>query len=1048
MVNEKASVDVTLNSKEAQHQLQELQGEMKRLIELKRKAESSGDVEGYKKIDSELKKVSRSANKLINDHRSLEQTLKNLNGASLKELRDAQRALTSQTEKLNRETKEYVEKSRQLRLVNAEISKVNAQYRAQSSFIARAAEGFNHYFTMATAVIASFAGVILGMRKAIDTFNEFEERLDNLSALTGLAGEELDWLAKKADELSVSMLEGGIRVTQNATAIIDAFTKTGSARPELLQNKEALAQTTQEAIILANAAKTELQPAIEALTMVMNQYNLPATEARRIINSLAAGSKAGAGEIPYLTAAFEKSGTVAADAGISIETLVATIETLAPRITQPEIAGRSLKGVILDLQTTADDTNPAVVGLTSSLENLGKKNLTITQLVKLFGTENITTAKILIDNIGELKKYEAAVTGTNVAIEQATINTGNNNAALAQARNRLNLISKELGQKLSPVYASMMGKTSTLLKVIAALVDFFSKYGKVIVTTITAITALAIATNASAIATKVYSAATAIATSVTKGFNAVVKTNPVMLLVSVLTTAATAFLLFRNNAVQAKTAQSEFNEVVKQGNDLLGQKKTLEERAAVMKNLSKEQLSSLKTDLENQVRAEEDYHAVLLQMAKKRIEEDAELNRINELRKQKDITTLQKVTLASKANARATEITRELQDENKAHQQRLKNLKKTLAEVNNEFKNRPVDKPEVGGTDPDNTNTTAQAAIELGYKQQLLALKTYYADKQHLQEEAHARELALEIAHLQALAELETDEGNRIDLKIRIADAQVKYNDALAKAVPEMIKNEKQGDKLGNRLLETAKLTDYASQKQYEGVTATEAYNAKQLQQAETIRMIGGVMTDYITSALNGQADSFESFGQTLILMSLQILKQMVPIWSAQILGFSLSSPESVASWGVAGMAKFAAITSLMYAGIAAAEGAVKNNIDKKREAAGNQKGFYSGGFTGYGSETEVAGVVHHEEYVINATTFRNPAVQPYIQRIREVQEGGNATTRAAASTTSADPELKALIAANLQMMEELKNKKLVVYTQLIKKDLETLDKIQKTSGL
>ena len=54
-------------------------------------------------------------------------------------------------------------------------------------------------------------------------------------------------------------------------------------------------------VILANAAKIELQPAISGLTMVMNQYNVSADQARRIINVLGAGSKAGAGEIPYLS---------------------------------------------------------------------------------------------------------------------------------------------------------------------------------------------------------------------------------------------------------------------------------------------------------------------------------------------------------------------------------------------------------------------------------------------------------------------------------------------------------------------------------------------------------------------------------------------------------------------------------------------------------------------------------------------------------------------------------------------------------------------------
>jgi len=361
------------------------------------------------------------------------------------------------------------------------------------------ADGFNRYMGMITAFAASATGLVIGFKQIIQTFNDYEERVDNLSALTGLAGENLEWLSNKAKELSTSTLEGGIRVTQSAQEIIDAFTKTGSARPELLKNKEALVAVTTEAIILANAAKIELQPAIEALTMVMNQYNVPATEARRIINSLAAGSKEGAGEIPYLTAAVEKAGTVAADANIPIETLFATIETLAPRITQPEIAGRSLKGVLLDLQNGADDTNPAIVGLSTALENLGKKNLTVTELTKKFGVENITTAKILIDNVAELKNFEKSMTGTNVALEQAAINTDNNNAKLAQAKNRLNVMSIELGEKLAPALQISTNGLSYFIKGLTVTIDFISRNKALIGTLIASLIGYTVATKLASI---------------------------------------------------------------------------------------------------------------------------------------------------------------------------------------------------------------------------------------------------------------------------------------------------------------------------------------------------------------------------------------------------------------------------------------------------------------------------------------------------------------------------------------------------------------------
>jgi len=343
-------------------------------------------------------------------------------------------------------------------------------------------DSFNRYFSLITAGMASLVGLALSVRQVVQSFNDFEERLDNLSALTGLSGEDLDWLGQKAKDLSTATLESGIRVTYGAQQIVDAFTKTGSARPELLKNKEALVAVTTEAIILASAAKIELQPAIEGLTMVMNQYNVSATEARRIINTLGAGSKEGAGEIPYLTVGFEKVGTVASQAGLSIETLVAALETLAPRMTQPEIAGRGLKGVLLALQAGADDTNPKIVGFSNAIENLAKKNLTVTESMALFGSENITCANTLTANVKELKYYEQAVTDTNVAIEQAAINTDNNNSKLAQAKNRLNLMSIELGEKLAPALTISTSGLSYFIKAMSIMANFVSQNKVLLVT--------------------------------------------------------------------------------------------------------------------------------------------------------------------------------------------------------------------------------------------------------------------------------------------------------------------------------------------------------------------------------------------------------------------------------------------------------------------------------------------------------------------------------------------------------------------------------------
>ena len=66
---------------------------------------------------------------------------------------------------------------------------------------------------------------------------------------------------KQAENTSHAIVEGGVRIKQSAKDILDAYTLVGSQRPELLKNKEALHEVTQEAIILSEAATMDLEPA-------------------------------------------------------------------------------------------------------------------------------------------------------------------------------------------------------------------------------------------------------------------------------------------------------------------------------------------------------------------------------------------------------------------------------------------------------------------------------------------------------------------------------------------------------------------------------------------------------------------------------------------------------------------------------------------------------------------------------------------------------------------------------------------------------------------
>ena len=136
-----------------------------------------------------------------------------------------------------------------------------------------------------------------------DLFNQKESSAANLKALTGLDDSSIQWLTDQAERLSTTMDETGLRVSQSSQEILEAYMLVGSAKPELLGDKEALNAVTIEAMRLAQAAKMDLKDAVDGVTLALNQYGAGADQAARYVNVLAAGSKAGAADVQSQTAA-------------------------------------------------------------------------------------------------------------------------------------------------------------------------------------------------------------------------------------------------------------------------------------------------------------------------------------------------------------------------------------------------------------------------------------------------------------------------------------------------------------------------------------------------------------------------------------------------------------------------------------------------------------------------------------------------------------------------------------------------------------------------
>ena len=359
-----------------------------------------------------------------------------------------------------------------------EIKGITTETKKATVSIGSMVDWFNRFGGVILSVIGFLTGFTLALRAIRDERNKLEESQAGLKALTGLDDDSIAWLTGQAKTLSTTMTKEGLRVRQSAAEILDAFMLVGSAKPELLGDKEALKAVTEEAMRLQAAAKDiTLNEAVDSLTLSLNQYGAAADQAGRFTNVLAAGSQAGSANIASQAKAIRNAGTAAASANVPIEQTVALIETLAYRGIKDEVAGTGLKKFFLVLQTGADKTNPKIVGLDKALENLKNKNMDAGAIKKMFGEEGYNTASVILQNTKMVKDFTAAVTGTNVAYEQAAINSDTAQAKLEQARNKMKLAAIDLGEKLNPALTVSTNMLTNVLKYLPGLIDWCKKWG-------------------------------------------------------------------------------------------------------------------------------------------------------------------------------------------------------------------------------------------------------------------------------------------------------------------------------------------------------------------------------------------------------------------------------------------------------------------------------------------------------------------------------------------------------------------------------------------
>ena len=307
------------------------------------------------------------------------------------------------------------------------------------------------------ATVENVRNVVDSLSSFSGTGTDFQQGMADLQAITGLVGKELDAVSEAARRVGK---ESGL----GARGAVDAFTLLASQISVDQIGLKGLMQLQKETVTLAQAGGLSMEEAATAMAATINQFGLEVSEAARVVNVLAAGSKYGAAEVADLAQSFRITGATAAAAGLSVEQTAAALEVLSQSNLKGSESGTALRNIILKLQTTLG-MDLSSTGLANALDALRQKLEDVTFLAKTFGAENIAAAQYLITNADAVRQMTDAVTGTNVAQEQAAIRTN----TLAEQQKRIQANIDDLKISLFEAtngyvgYASALGDTAVMV---------------------------------------------------------------------------------------------------------------------------------------------------------------------------------------------------------------------------------------------------------------------------------------------------------------------------------------------------------------------------------------------------------------------------------------------------------------------------------------------------------------------------------------------------------------------------------------------------------
>lgn len=452
------------------------------------------------KYDQEIKQVNDGVLITSRETKFVEETMKKLSKASMRDLEYSIKIVNEQLKDLPRGTVEFDRMQERAKNLRTELERVRYEGAAQQPWINRMANWFNKIQGTVIVGISSITGLTLTVRRAIQAFADMDQEMENVRKYTGQTTEQVHEMNEEFKQMD----------TRTSREKLNRLA--GDAGRLGIQGKEAIMDFVDAADKINVALGDDLgENAVKNIGKLSMTFGTDKTMGLRgamlatgsAVNELSQNSSAAAGYLVDFTARVAGFGK---QVGLTQAQLMGYGAVMDENMLRDEMAATAFGQLLVKMTTNLDtfaritgmkveeykklvteDINGAIIAVAKSLKGRDMQDLgKVFDAMNLDGQRAIGVLATLGDKVDDIQERQRIANkafdeGTSI-IEEYNIQNKTVQADLDKAKKKFNDLRIALGEDLLPIARYTITTGSLLIKLLSSLISFVSKFGVTIAT--------------------------------------------------------------------------------------------------------------------------------------------------------------------------------------------------------------------------------------------------------------------------------------------------------------------------------------------------------------------------------------------------------------------------------------------------------------------------------------------------------------------------------------------------------------------------------------